>query len=270
MNTTTENNQLIATSENTVFVTVAAYADHESKTAAFRKSAADYGVPLIIYDTEEPWKNFYHNKIERVHGHLTKLRDTGKQYAFFLDSRDVVFIEPLDSILGKFNAINNGRVIFNKDAPGKVWPSHNEHLRLVLEEAMGSQYARLNSGMYAGTIEHILEIQRLAIALRHELETGCPRDGMLKTLYQEMGTNCLNDDQHLYQVCLTYRPELFQIDIDKELFAVMMSYPKDVREFAENPERHDVINNAAIVHSPWLACDQQEWNNWAFQHCWRR
>ena len=193
----TNNQQPVATRENTVFITVAAYKDHESETAALRKSAADYGVPLVINDTDEPWRSFYYNKIEQVHGHLSRLREAGKEFAFFLDSRDVVFVEPLDSILQKFNDLYDGRVIFNQDVLGKIWPSHNENLRLAVEEAMGSQYARLNSGVYAGRIEDMLTIQQLAIDLRRELATGTPRDGMLQTLYQDIGTSFLDDDQHL-------------------------------------------------------------------------
>jgi len=262
--------QPLATRDNTVFFTVAAYEDHESRTAALRKSAADHGVPLVIFDTNEPWKSYYYNKIERVYKHLCKLRNAGKQFVFFLDCRDVVFVEPIDSILRKFNALNDGRVIFNQDVLGKIWPSHNELLGRAIEEAMGSPYSRLNSGVYAGSIENILTIQRLAIDLRRELKAGCPRPGILPALYQEIGTNFIEDDQHLYQICLTYLPKLFRIDSGKELFAVLMSYPNDIREHSENPERHDVMNNAAIVHSPWLARDQQEWNNWAFQNRWQR
>jgi len=269
-NNTTKNSQPIATSENTVFVTVAAYQDYESVTAGLRKSAADYGVSLIFYDTDEKWHNFYCNKIERLHEHLTRLRGTGTEFVFFLDSRDTAFIEPRDMILAKFNAINDGRMIFNQDVLGKIWPSHNDSLAHAIEEATGSKYTRLNSGMYVGNIETILKIQELAIELRRELKEGCPRSGILKTLYQEIGSQHCDDDQHLYQICLSYHPELIRIDSEKELFAVLMSYPQNIRECSGNPERHDVINNAAIVHSPWLSCNQAEWNEWVFQNRWER
>jgi len=259
----------IATSENTAFVTVAAYQDYEPVTAALRQSAEDYGVPIIFYDTDAAWQSFYVNKIERLYGHLTQLRNAGKEFAFFLDCRDVVFIEPLDVILTKFNALNDGRVIFNQDVLGKIWPSHNDSLAHAIEEAVGSKDIRLNSGMYAGEIDNILKIQHLAIEVRHELKAGCPRPGILKKLYQEIGTDHCDDDQHLYQICLSYCPELFRIDSEKELFAVLMSYPKNVRDYSDNPERHDVLNNAAIIHSPWLSRDR-EWNDWAFQHRWKR
>jgi len=265
----TQKKYMTATGENTVFLTVAAYSDHELRTAVLRKSAEDYGVPLVIRDRGEPWLNFYHNKIKRLSEHLKQLHDKGKHFAFFLDCRDVVFIEPVDVILAKFNALYDGRVIFNKDAPGEVWPSHKDYLTRAVEEAMGNKYARINSGMYAGETEKILMIQHHAMTLRQELHEGCPRPGILTKLFQEIGTRHSNDDQHLYQICLTYYPELFHIDCDKELFAVLKSYPQDIREHSGDPNRHDVINNAAIIHSPWMA-HGEKWNDWVMQNRWER
>jgi len=269
MNRTTEKTNIKATSENTVLITVAAYEDYESRTIALRQSAADYGVPIMIIDTKETWRSFYHNKIERMHGHLTQFRDAGNQFAFVLDSRDVVFIEPFDVILAKFNAIHDGRVIFNQDVFCKIWPSHYAPLAHAIEKAMGSQYARLNAGLYAGAIENILSIQQLAMEIRRELKEGCPRPGMAQTIYQDMGARFSDDDQHLYQICLTYRPEWFKIDNDKELFAVLNSYPKDLRKCSDAQRQHDVLNHAAIIHSPWMGSGK-EWRDWVFQNRWER
>jgi hypothetical protein len=265
----TNNTQLMATRENTVFLTVAAYSDYEAKTAALRKSAADHEVSLVLCDTGNPWRGFYHHKIERMSEHLERLHDAGKRFAFILDSRDVVFIEPMDSVLAKFNALNDGRVIFNNDIYRAVWPCQKDYLARAIEEAMGTKYARINAGAFAGDIETILNIQHHAIALRRELHEECPRQGMVERIYQDIGTKHINDDQHLYQICLTYYPELFRIDIDKELFAILMFYPEDVGKYSDNPVRHDVINNAAIIHSPWLSRNQ-EWSDRAFHNRWKR
>ena len=58
-------------------------------------------------------------------------------------------------------------------------------------------------------------------------------------------------------------------DYDKKLFAVLLSYPKDIMECSDDPKRHDVINNAAIIHSPWLSRGL-EWNDRAFRNLWKR
>ena len=271
MNTTVKEHRTcpIATSENTIFITVAAYEDYESKTAVLRQTAEDYGISITFCDMGEPWQGFYQHKIEKMSKHLRRFRDEGKDFAFILDCRDVVFIESIDSILTKFNAMNDGQMIFNQDPPGCVWPSHKGYLAQAVENAMGSEYVRLNAGMIAGNIETILKIQCHVIEIRRELKEGCPRPGIAEMLYQDIGTDYSDDDQHLYQICATYYPELFRNDYNKELFALLMFYPKDIQECSDDPNRHDVINNAAIVHSPWLACGH-EWNDWALQHRWQR
>jgi len=270
MNRTVANNQPQATSENTVFLTVAAYPNYEVRTATLRKSADDHGVSLVFCDTGEAWKGFYHHKIETMGEHLKRAREDGKHFAFILDSRDVVFIETIDTILAKWNALNDGRAMFNQDVPGKVWPSHKDYLARAIGEAMGAEHARLNAGMIAGNIDTILTIHHNTMELRRELKEGRPRPGMSEKLYQDIGTKHLCDDQHLYQICLTYYPELFRIDCSKELFAVLKKYPQNLRGYSDDPKRHDVINNAAIVHSPWLSKNQQKWNDWVFQNRWKR
>lgn len=259
---------LRATGDNTVFLTVTAYSDYELQAMTLRQSAADHGIPIVLCDAGESWHSFYHHKIERMGEHLKRAHDDGKHFAFILDCRDVVFIDTLDTVLEKFNAMNDGRVIFNHDMPGAIWPSLNDDLLRAMEEAMGSEHARLNAGMIAGNIETMLQIRHHAMEIRRELKEGSPRHGISKRLYQEIGAGFLDDDQHLYQLCLTYYPELFHIDYNKELFALLMSYPKEVREYSDDPKRHDVINHAAIVHSPWLS-RESEWIEWALQNKWR-
>jgi hypothetical protein len=134
MTRTAEENTIypVATCDNTVFITVAAYKNHKSKTEALRKSAEDQGVPLVIYDKGEPWQSFYHHKIERMSEHLEQQKERGKHFVFILD----------------------GREIFNHDMPGKVWPSHKDYLARGMEEAVKPNHVRLNAGM-------IVAIQKL-------------------------------------------------------------------------------------------------------------
>jgi organic radical activating enzyme len=68
---------------------------------------------------------------------------------------------------------------------------------------------------------------------------------------------------------MVYYPEWFKLDYDKELFAVLWHYPKDIREHSSDPRDHSVINNAAIVHSPRLS-RAPEWKDRAFQNRWKR
>ena len=277
MSTTIEHNQPAATRENTVFLTVAAYDNHEPITAVFRKSAEDHGIPIVLCDVGEPWQGFYHHKIAVMGERLKRLREeAGKQFAFILDCRDVVFIEPLESVLAKFNALNDGRTIFNKDVPGRLFPQNLHYLAQAMEESMKSNHARLNAGMIAGSIEAILNTQQRVTELRQELIEGCPRPGIMERLYQDLGTKRVHDDQHLYQIGMVYYPDLFHLDYKKELFALLTTFPKDVHNHSNNPRRHDVINHAAIVHAPilprrgWRACCEQQWSDWALQHRWQQ
>jgi hypothetical protein len=261
--------ELRATRENTVFLTVAAFEDSESQTRVFRKTAEDNGVPVIYCDEGEKWRGFYFHKIEAMHPRLKRIRHQGYRYAFLLDCRDVVLIEPLDRILEKFNDLNAGKVIFNQDVPGKIWPSHHEQLALEIEKAMNTGYARLNAGAIAGGIDALLTIQQHTMTLRQELLESRPRNGFLQRIYPEIGTHHIHDDQHLYQLCLVCHPEWFQIDCKKQLFAILKSYPQNLNEYSDDPGRHDVIGSAAIVHSPWLAWGQ-EWQDRVFQNQWKR
>lgn len=257
-----------ATSENTVFLTVSAFDDFEEQTTAFRETARRHAIPVVFCDEGERWQGFLYHKVERMSLYLKSFAETGKQYAFILDSRDVIFIENLESVLKKFNSIDEGKVIFNHDMPGAVWPTLKDYVQQAMEAAMNSEHARLNAGMIAGKIDTLLAVQNIAMALHSELVSGWPRDGIAKRLYQDIGVQFSDDDQYLYQICMVYYPELFQIDYAKDLFAVLMSYPQDLQEYSDDPRRHDVINSAAIIHSPWLS-REPEWNERAIQNRWK-
>jgi hypothetical protein len=259
-----------ATRENTVFLTVAAFEDSESKTRAFRKTAEARHVPVIYYDENEKWQGFFHHKIRKMMPRLQEFKERDYRYAFILDSRDIIFIDPVDTILEKFNALNDGKMIFNKDVSGTVWPTHHPLMAQEIEKAMGPD-VRLNAGAIAGEIDMILTVQQRVTALRQEFFDGRPRQGIMKKLYALFGKKYVHDDQHLYQICMIYHPELFRIDMRKELFALTRSYPKDVREISYDPDRNNVINTASIIHAPGTSRKDggDEWVNRALQNWWR-
>ena len=258
-----------ATLDNTAFITIAAFDRSDEKTTAIRMTAEKNDIPLTYYDEGETWRGFYFHKIQNMRERLRQLGEQGKEYVFLLDSRDVVFIDHVDVILQKFNAINQGKAIFNLDMPGGVWPSLNDDLHIKMKEAMGSEHAQLNAGMIASEIETLLKIQSYVVELREELIAQNPRDGILSQLFHEYDTNFTEDDQYLYQVCLTYYPELFHIDSQKKLFAVLFSFPHDLHECSDDPKRHDVIGEASLIHSPWLAWSP-DWLTWVRENRWNR
>ncbi len=76
-----------ATVDNTVFLTSAAYADVDESMRLFLDSAKRYGVPITPYDVGREWVSFYEHKIHGFLRELHKVRESGKKYAFSLDSR---------------------------------------------------------------------------------------------------------------------------------------------------------------------------------------
>ncbi len=112
-----------ATVENTAFLTAAAYhTEVESSMRLFLDSAKQYGVPVTSYDYGLQWVSFYEHKIHGFLRELYRLRDAGKRYAFSLDSRDIVFIHPVEILLGKFSAMYSGKVIVASDVYGVTHP----------------------------------------------------------------------------------------------------------------------------------------------------
>ena len=255
---------LPATRENTVFLAIAAYKDYEQHTFTLRKTAEKCGIPLLLCDQGERWQGFYRHKIEKMQSHLENLFAVGKRFAFILDGRDVAFIDPLDVVLRKFNKLNRGRAIFNHDVPGKIWPSHNETLQREIAGKVHSEHPRLNAGMIASDIVTLLKIQAHATAIRDSLLSGKSQDAFVRKIHHEIGAAHHDDDQHLYQICLACYPEMFHIDCERELFAVIMSYPNVMHEHSNDPTRHDVIHHAAILHSPWLSRGS-DWNEWTLE-----
>ena len=252
-----------ATLENTAFVTVAAYPDWEQQTEVIRSTAQEQGVPLIVYGKGEPWRGFYHHKIETMRETLKQLQNEGKKYVFILDGRDTAFIDSVDTILAKFNSLYSGKAIFNKDIYCALHPSHCDYLRQAVVDAMGYDWARLNAGFVAGEIDVLLEIQQHCIEIRQELVEGCPRAGILQRLYSDYGAAWIDDDQHLYSICLTYFPDLFCIDHRKDLVAGLWDYQniQDYRLQSDDPHRNDVTNSAAILHGgSGLLYTLESWN----------
>ena len=278
-----------ATHENTVFVTVAAYPDWKEKTAVFRISAASFGIPVMINDTNEQWQGFYHHKIGAMRVCLNLLKSQGKEFAFILDSRDVVFIDPLDTILDKFNNLHSGRVIFNQDI-WHLWPRSVNDLDgyvAELKRVTGDPNPWLNAGCLAGDIDRILVLMECAADIRQGWTSGKPRDGMATRVYRHFPCGqYTNNDQVLYQLCQMYYPELIQLDRNKDLFAIVNAFP-NLNEHCEcpaNPRYDKVINNAGIVHAPALSKPDvpagqdrklgvhgyaAKWREWAFSKKWR-
>ena len=102
------------TCENTLFVSVGAYQNPTSQCRMFIKTAAKFNVPITWISYGEPWQGFINHKLRTFLENLLQWQQSGTQYVFMLDSRDVVFADDVSVLLQKANAIYTpGTLLFN-------------------------------------------------------------------------------------------------------------------------------------------------------------
>jgi len=113
----------LATPHNALFTSAVAFGTHtDAKTKLFCESAAEHNIPIELFDGGKTFTTFFAHKIKHFLGMLHEWKARGIEYIFSLDSRDIVFRHPVDIILGKFNAIYDGRLIISKDMAGVAHP----------------------------------------------------------------------------------------------------------------------------------------------------
>ncbi|MDR1963556.1 MAG: hypothetical protein LBQ50_07235, partial [Planctomycetaceae bacterium] len=260
---TVTKNQLLADETNTLFVAAAAWDDPFSATEVFRRSAERFNINVTFIDYGEKWVNFYINKIIHLRNVLENAGRAGKQFAFVLDCRDLVFTAPQWIIQAKFNGLYDGRVLFGSDLAGCVWPCQSERL-LAAIQTTHHLYSILNAGSFAGEIKQILELYRKAMELYDELEHGFFRPGIVREIAGNIVPEYYTNDQFLFQILSVYFPQLIKVDTMKTLFAVFKDrFPNLHDRKREDPRKNDTVNFAPILHSPWLANNETEWKKWA-------
>jgi len=278
---------MTATKKNTLFMGIACYKDWQKRTYAFRKSANDYEIPIVITDIGIPWNYAFHHKIKRRYDYIKSLKKQNKiQYVFCLDTRDIVFVSHVDRLLFQFNKINTGKVIFNQDV-GQLYPArmNQPYWNNAIEEATGCKHFWLNSGAYCGNIDIVLEMLHNAAMLWTETWKS-PRTVIQKELYRLQKDSWIpkKTDQVPLQLCSIYYPHLFALDYCKEVFAMLTDFPADINmhlsypECIADPGFFSVINNASIVHAPGLAFIEgrkneeqgRQWTEWVNNKKWER
>ncbi len=251
----------LATPENTVFLSVDTYGPKHGYSSLMRSTAANQGIDVIFLDEGLTWRGFYHHKIERMMSTLRRFRESGKRFAFILDARDIAFLDPLPLMLAKFNAINEGKIVYNTDGLGAMYPCAFEWFREACRRAAGHFQGILNAGVLVGGIDTFLEAMPVCRDIRGALIEGAPWPGVMERLYRAHGSWRKDDDQYLYHICQVYRPELFAPDVEKRLCVHLKGYP------TENwPDDHEYRDGccagfASILHFPDLA-GSAFWDEW--------
>jgi len=192
---------------------------------------------------------------------LEQFRNEGKKFAFILDSRDVAFLDPVRLMLAKFNAINEGKIVYNTDGLGSIYPCGFEWFKEACRRAMGHFQAILNAGVLAGRIDAFLEVMPICRDIRTALIDGKPWPGIMERLYQAHGSWSKNDDQYLYHICQVYHPEYFTPDIEKHLCVHLKGFPTE--EWPNDREFRDgcCAGFSSILHFPDYA-GNSFWKEW--------
>ena len=215
-------NKTGATKNNTVFVTVGAYPNRDLMLG-FLLSARKHDITVHIQDYQEKWEGFVEHKIIRMRKTLKEYQKQGKEYAFVLDSRDVLFCGTLAQILKRFNdAYNPETVLFTGEYWHSLWP-HNpgwllDALVELTEKQQNQKLGILNAGCYAGYIPNILRMFVIFEEIRNDYLTGKPKRIVSQKLWKEVRDKFKNDDQFFYNIVQFYHPRFIQVD-QKNLFA---------------------------------------------------
>lgn len=265
---------IAATTENTVFLTAAAYEDVDLSMQSFLLSAKQHGVPITPYDTGRQWISYYEHKI---HGFLRELyaaKLTGKKYAFSLDSRDIVFIHPVEILLGKFSALYSGKIIVASDVHGVTHPFFRIWLLPELQKRMESPHVEINTGVIAGEIDKLIEVYESIEERRSEYLNDRPYNEIVARLFKDEKSRQRNttqftidnDDQALHIITALTNPEWYEVDGRKILSAFIRDY-RMTPSCLDDPRDIDSVCTASIVHGSVLA-NTRSWKGWTEAQCW--
>jgi hypothetical protein len=240
--------------DNTLFVSVADYANPTDVTKLFTTSAAANDVEITWASYGGKWKGFIHNKAEKVLAFLKKQQSHGKKYAFVLDCADVVFVKPLQNILDKFNRVYKGGVLFNCDYDNVMWPRQDPLLQWHITSCYGRN-GILNAGCYCGLISDIVTLLEQVLDVRNQILEKDYRQlctkifsasgscGYEKKIFDSKG-KLIEDDQWLLHIMQCEVNPLINVDKYKQIFALTEGYTLHPRSVYAR----DCIGTAGILH----------------------
>ena len=246
--------------DNTVFISIAAWKDADAHTEVFRRSAMKQNIPIVWIDYGKEWQGFYQHKIISVQQELRKQREKGFRYAVYTDSRDVVFTGSAAEITARMSLLEQGCVLYAIDKPGTTFPLQKPWFRKAIAARWGRSV--LNSGTYAGSIDAIFTLFDECRHLREKIEMLSSNPvSLTEHALLEGKKYYTEDDQFYLQILQMQGHHCIQIDTDKRLFAMFDQEFPSITSMAAKDERS--IGDALILHSPWLARQNLLWKQWA-------
>jgi len=242
-----------ATPKNTLFLSIADWSNSDKYTASFRTSAQLNDVPIIWVSEEAKWEGFIQNKVIKVLNFLKKNKKKTK-YAFVLDAADVIFTQPLKTILDKFNRVYKGGVVFNSDYDGVMWPLADP----LLQWNISTNYGRngiVNAGCYCGLVTDIITLLEQLLDVRQQIidkdyRQYCTRlfsasrsNGYENKVFDSKD-KLINDDQWLFHIMQCEYTPLIVPDRFKQIFALTNAIHNEPRSVYAR----DCLGTAGILH----------------------
>lgn len=254
------------TENNTIFLTVAAWPDWETKTKVIRASAKKHDVRLELIDKGEPWIDYYHNKIVRLRRWLGifKASNPAIEYMVFVDARDVVFVKNIEEIIRLLNKLDPDKITYNCDEPMTTWPVVAKWFahRIALKYGSGGM---ANSGVYFGRIENVIKLLEKHIEINtffRDENTARPytveqlakdaiygRGRFTMTRYPR-GETCFASDQFCVQVLQAMWDDAIAVDEKRLVFAPFSGGWPTLVDWQSNGNM--TLGTAGIFHSPWM------------------
>ena len=257
-----------ATPQNTIFVTAATERNFDYFVVMSTARKCDVFVHLLRTEITPP--DFWGMKVRPLYRHLKEQKTAGKQYFVFFDAYDVIFLKHRDEILQRFNDVYDGRVIFSADYPRSLYPytdsteafahdaSKSGWLIDYLQNGDTETSRMLNAGLYAGRIDHGIELIETAALVQSDFRHQRLRLPVDERLYRDLSAAKLRlDDQMAFWMAMLQYPHLFHIDARKEFLTVaatrlMMNNELDSYRqttFTRPHKDGTCLGNAVILHS---------------------
>jgi hypothetical protein len=241
--------------KNTIFITIAAWADWESKLDVYLRSAKKQSIQVELLDKEIQWKGYFYHKIYLLRKRLLEWQTTRSdiRYVIFTDARDVVFIKPKQTILTLLGEVDEEKVLFALDNKLRTWPMNKIWLvqRITLRYGIDGI---INSGCFAGRIDRIIELLTECVRIHENLVSAKIIPHTIEAMiYAELEDKYLDSDQFHFHIVQAKWSNLIDIDVNRRVFACFRDgFPliKTAPELGSNGTMP--IGTAGILHSPWM------------------
>jgi hypothetical protein len=226
-----DKNMITPTFTNTVFASVGAYPNPEERCRNLIQSAEKFGVPLTWISWGEKWQGFSHHKLRLLRDKCKEWKENGIRYIFMLDSKDVVFVDPVNVVLQKAAEIYEPRtLLFNAEWDHHIYPYKDEHFITTLKQ----EGCHLNSGMIFGEVDIFMTVIGHALSIMEGIKTGTPRAGIAEYVHNDTSIrHKLDSDQFHYQIASIYKPQYFRLDTARHLFAWVGVLKKPLTEMRQ-------------------------------------